>query len=106
MAKRLYTKKLLKHPIRGLVTGVAGLVLAGFLVWFWEPSIWWREMVVLVIGLLSLTVVNAWIFKNLKTGWVISGGVFGLLILNRLEVLDLVSAALLILVLLLIALVN
>lgn len=88
------------------MTGVIGLGLTGFLVVTWEPNAWWKEVIVTGIGILSLTVVNAWIFKNLKAGWVVSGGVFGLLILNRLEILDVVSAALLLLVLLLIALVN
>jgi O-antigen ligase len=106
MTKRLYTKRAQKRTGWSLMTGLMGWLFCGWLLWSWEPDRWWKEAVVLMIAGWSLAIFSSWLWGNKKTGIITAVGITGLLILNRLGILDMVSVVLLMTVLGLITLVN
>ncbi len=81
------------------------LAAAGLIIWFWEP-VWWLEIAVLgVLGLGLWAIIKKITGKN-KPALIITFGVMGILVLQRFEILDLLTGILLVAVLLLISLIN
>ena len=94
------------NPFPVFFAGISGLVLTGWLVWSWEPNKSIKELAVLGLGFASLAILGTGLFRNRKMGLVLATGVCGLLVFNRLGILDWISGILLVLVLGLITLVN
>lgn len=69
--------------IKGLILGVIGLVIDGCLIYNWQPDVWWKEGIVLIISGLSLFVMFSWIGGRKKWGMIAAGLVMGWLLLNR-----------------------
>lgn len=95
----------MKNPSRFAFLGIIGLAGVVTLVWKTEPN-WISELGAMMLLGCSLGAIFLTVFRNSKIGVLAVLGLMGLLIFNRLGVLDVVSAVLLVVVLGLIALVN
>jgi hypothetical protein len=69
--------------IKGIILGTIGLLIDGWLIFTWQPDVWWKEVVVLLIGGLSLFVMFSWIGGKRKWGVIAAGFILGWLLLNR-----------------------
>jgi hypothetical protein len=95
-----------KKPIWGIFMGVLGLGVMGWMIWNWAPDQWWKEVIVIVIGFISIFLLSSWLWGRKKWGVIITSLIFGLLVLNRLGMLDILTGVLLVVILGLISLIN
>jgi hypothetical protein len=95
-----------KKPIGGVVVGVLGLGITGWMICNWAPDVWWKEVSVSVSGFISIFLLFSWLLGRKKWGGAVTMLIFGLLILNRLGMLDILTGMLLVVVLGLISLIN
>jgi hypothetical protein len=95
-----------KKPARGIIPGLLGLALTGWLVINWEPGVWWKEVVVVICGFVSLLLITSWSLGNKRCGALITTLIFGVLLLNRLGIFDILTLILLVAVLGLISLID
>jgi hypothetical protein len=101
-----YNKRRHNSPSGSLWAGLGFLGIAGLMIWNWEPDMWWKEGLMVVFVFTALIFLVSKLLGNNKLGWIFSTGIVGLLIFNRLNILDLLSVVLLITLLGLITLVN
>jgi hypothetical protein len=94
-----------KNHNNGLVAGMAGGILAVYLVLKLNPDAWWKELLVIAVSGVSFFLIISRLLKSTKWGTVGTVTVFTLLLLNRFEVLDLLTVALLIIIMGLISLI-
>jgi len=95
-----------KKPIWSVLAGALGLTVVGWIIWNWTPDQWWKEVIVTVTGFVSTFLLSSWFWGRKKWGLVISLLIFGTLVLNRLNVLDVLTGMLLVAILGLISLIN
>lgn len=88
-----------------MVWGILGLMLSAGLIIKLSPDVWWKEMLVITVSGISSFLIITRIFKSAKWGAIITIACFGLLIFNRFGVLDLLTIALLIIIMGLISLI-
>jgi hypothetical protein len=100
---RLWNKK---TNIKGVSVGISALILAAFAILFLEPANWWIEMIVLILLSIGLYLIIGWVTGKRKMTLLAILLIVGNLVLKRLEMWEIVSSALLLLVLILIGLIN
>lgn len=106
MHTKLYMRKSRASSFAGWLTG--GLLLAAFGGWLIsiDPDRWWKEIPALLLLWTGLIVLISKAANKTKWGVVIASGILCLLILNRLDVLDMVTLGIILVILGLISLVN
>ena len=89
----------------GPVIGVTGLILATYLIIKLSPDVWWKEFSVIVISGVSSFLIISRLLKSIKWGAISTITFFGLIIFNRFGVLDLLTVALITIIMGLISLI-
>lgn len=81
-------RRLPSRVVRGVAVALAVWILAGVIMWKFPPGTWWMEMIVVTLVWVGLFIGGTWIIGRKKWGLVASFGVTGLLLMNRLNILD------------------
>jgi hypothetical protein len=95
-----------KSPLNIPLLAGAGFMLTGGLIALVDPDSWWKEALVFSVFLLSCYLLGSMLLKHTKWNIVVVLGIAGLLLLNRVGVLDILTGALLMIILGLISLIN
>lgn len=94
-----------KRPILGMLISALGFAGLGFVIWKIPPGNFWVESAVLMLFTATFTLTLSWLFGKTKWAVIVTVCLLGLLIMRRLQILDILTGSLWLLVLGLISLV-
>ena len=94
-----------KRPILSLIIALLAWTGVGLIVWK-LPPVWWSELLVISLLSLALVLVVSWGIGKRKLGIMLAMALVGLLIMQRLQILDWLTLGLWLMVVGLISLIN
>ena len=94
-----------KRPILSLIIALLAWIGAGLIIWK-LPPVWWSELLVISLLSLALVLTVAWGIGKRKMGIMLAMALVGLLIMQRLQILDWLTLGLWLVVVGLISLIN
>ena len=94
-----------KRPILSLIIAFLAWSGVGLIVWK-LPPVWWSELLVISLLSLALVLVVSWGIGKRKLGIMLAMALVGLLIMQRLQILDWLTLGLWLMVVGLISLIN
>ena len=94
-----------KRPILSLIIALLAWTGVGLIVWK-LPPVWWSELLVISLLSLALVLVVSWGIGKRKLGVMLAMALVGLLIMQRLQILDWLTLGLWLMVVGLISLIN
>ena len=94
-----------KRPILSLIIALLAWTGVGLIVWK-LPPVWWSELLVISLLSLALVLIVSWGIGKRKMGIMLAMALVGLLIMQRLQILDWLTLGLWLVVVGLISLIN
>ncbi len=94
-----------KRPLLSIIISTLIWIGLGIVIWKISPSAWWIEVLTLILLFISIFLSTSWVAKSWKRGGLVATTILGILVMRRLQILDILTGGLWLLVLGLISLV-